>query len=1743
MASGEDTANIQPELKALVQKRGQIKSALTRFKKYVESVGGGNSLSQLELRLNNLKDTWAEFNSVQSHIELIDSSDAQENERGLIEDQYFELSAKALDYIKEFKLTPQPNTVPSNVNNSTPSTSAPQIRLPSLHLPTFSGKVEEWIPFSDSFKSLITSNDSLDTIQKLHYLKSSLKGEALNVISSLEVTASNYQIAWDLLENRYKNTRVIVHRHVRALFELPSVDSREPVTSLRQLMDSALMHIRALDALDQPTKHWDTLLIHLVTSKLSPSICKEWELSTVPDELPKFKQLSDFIQRRCQIMENSTRDRNTSKLSSSSPAVRPPTKTCLVTQSDGCRFCKGSHAIYKCPAIKETPWPERSKRIKSAGLCFNCLRPGHTVTQCRSSGCRLCARKHHTLLHHDDKLRHQLPTSEVTNPKKYPEEEVVVTHAVIGKEDSSHVILSTALVEIVSPHGRSTMCRALIDNGSQSCFMTEGLVQRLHLKKYSHSVQISGIDQCPVSANKVTYATVKSRISNFRAPLSFVVVPTITGHLPAHECRIDHLNIPSHIALADPSFNKPGPVDILLGQEIFWDLLCIGQIRSAGLPTLQKTRLGWIVGGRLVGDQHVSNNRKELFCNLATAEVVDQQLQRFWHLEETPKVKHLTSEELTCEDHFKTHTRRDPDGRYVVKMPLISDASDLGDSREMAMRRFMHLERKLQRSPDIQEQYKAFMAEYLELGHMEVVNNERQLCEPEYFLPHHPVMKISSSTTKLRVVFDASARTTSGKSLNEIQMVGPTVQSDLVSIILRSRTHNFVMTADLEKMYRQVRINSSQRNLLQIFWRNDPQQPLKEYRLTTVTYGTSSAAYLATRVLKQLASDEGASYPEAAKVTDRDFYVDDVMTGTPTLEEGIELQGQLINLLSKGGFNLRKWNANSDALLDNLPPELRERKAVELLKNDDASVKTLGLWWDAERDEFLFKHSADYVGSHKRLTKRVVLSEIARIFDPLGLLAPIIIRAKIQMQELWKIKIDWDESLPLYQETKWLQFLQCLQDLNHLRIPRQTTLREPSGTYELHGFSDASQQAYGGAVYLRHSNNDSIKVSLMCAKSRVAPLKSVSLPRLELCAALLTAELVSAVRATLNLTIDNTIYWTDSTVVIAWIKSEPARWTTFVANRVAKIQEIASSEWRHVSTHENPSDLLSRGTRASSLADSQLWWNGPTWLSSSVSQWPKSEVISNTHEHLPETRPSKISSLLITQADPQPSSALRDIINKYSSFNKLKRVLAYCLRFIQNSRAAKEDRILGALTPDEIEKATKKIIAHVQEQEFSEELKILTGKSGSRVAKLKSSISSLTPFIDSEGMIRVGGRIDESDLSYESKHQLLLPKAHRVTEMIAQEEHSRNMHCGPQALLYAIRQNFWPVSGRQLTRRIVHQCIRCFKARPREANQLMGNLPSTRLRPTRAFLHTGVDYCGPFLTKQSRRRNSQSNKSYVAVFVCLATKALHLELVSDATTDAFLAALRRFISRRGICAKILSDNGKNFVGANRQLRELRDLFEAESSRIIYEAAAEGIQWTFNPPYSPHMGGVWEAAVKSLKYHLHRIVGSASLTFEELSTIITQVEAVLNSRPLTPMSNNPTDLSVLTPAHFLIGNSLKAIPEPSLTLMQEGRLSRWQRLQQLLQHFWARWSSEYLNNLQQRRKWTSPSQQLTAGSLVLLKEDNTPPLTWPMGRIVRLHEGKDGLTRVVTVKTANAEVRRNVNKLCPLPIQTEIEEQH
>ncbi|XP_018396134.1 PREDICTED: uncharacterized protein LOC108774501 [Cyphomyrmex costatus] len=531
-----------------------------------------------------------------------------------------------------------------------------------------------------------------------------------------------------------------------------------------------------------------------------------------------------------------------------------------------------------------------------------------------------------------------------------------------------------------------------------------------------------------------------------------------------------------------------------------------------------------------------------------------------------------------------------------------------------------------------------------------------------------------------------------------------------------------------------------------------------------------------------------------------------------------------------------------------------------------------------------------------------------------------------------------------------------------------------------------------------------------------------------------------------------------------------------------------------------------------SLANLDIWWSGHRWLSLDRDQWPQSSASIQPIE-VPE-----------------------------------KKSKAYILRFVRNTRkingslksstvASKEvSCIIPPITVNEQHNATLLLVKLIQSTYYAKEL-ISFSKQG--VINKNSPILRLNPFIDDAGVLRVGGRLEASSLSYAAKHPILLPGHHPFSHLIISHEHEKNFHAGAQATLAATRQRYWMTSARNIVRQIVQRCITCFRSAPKPASTIMGNLPSSRITTShRVFERCGVDYAGPLYHKEGMRKNTKLIKCYMAVFVCMATKAVHLELAIDLSSNAFLNVFKRFIARRGCPSEIFSDNGLNFVGAERELNELSALLTDKKTQqqVSDQASKHGIQWHFIPPRAPHHGGLWEAAVKSAKQHLRKVTKDAHLRFEELETLLIQIEAILNSRPITPLSSDPRDLRVLIPGHFIIGSPLTAYPEESIDAIQMNRLSRWQHVQRLKQHFWKRWTREYLHQLQQRSKWKTEESTIKISQMVISIEDNQPPLSWVLGRIQDVHIGDDGIGRVATVYTTKGTYKRPITRLCLLPIE-------
>ncbi|CAK9813845.1 hypothetical protein ANTPLA_LOCUS8006 [Anthophora plagiata] len=1190
--------------------------------------------------------------------------------------------------------------------------------------------------------------------------------------------------------------------------------------------------------------------------------------------------------------------------------------------------------------------------------------------------------------------------------------------------------------------------------------------------------------------------------------MTFLALPKISSLIPSEPIDRSSIKIPHNIKLADPHFHRPAPIEALLGVGAALSLLCIGQINLSP-PNgpdlyLQKTRLGWVIGG----STPASNPIRSVYCH--TTSTLQNDIAKFWELEDGPQIQHLSKSEKACETHFKENTTRDAEGRYIVALPFNGKEQQLGESQSRAIKRFISLERKLQQEPETKRQYHEVMREYLDLGHMSKVKTG--LSPNGLYLPHHGVKKIASQTTKLRVVFDGSAETTTGISLNDTLHTGPKLQDDLLYILLRFRIHQYVLTGDIEKMYRQIIVRPEDRKYQCILWR-DSTGEISTYQLNTVTFGLSAAPFLAIRCLKQLALDEGHRFPHASTILQRDFYVDDALTGSSTIEEGLVLRKNLTRLLNLAGMKIRQWASNDRRLLQGLPENHINNK---LHLGESSTIKTLGIYWNSSDD--CIGYSVSTTADTTRVTKRSISSEIAKIYDPLGLLGPVVIVAKLLLQQIWTMKIDWDESLPMDLHTEWTRYYTQLPLLNNATFKRSTIIESPTNI-ELHGFCDASEKAYGACIYLRSIDvRGNIRVELLLAKSKVAPIKTQTIPRLELSGALLLSSLATTVQRALHVKVNRSIFWTDSTIVLHWINTSPHSLKTFVANRVSEIQTRTSiTDWRHVRTEDNPADLISRGQSAVEFLQPSIWQQGPAWLKEEESHWPTWDIKRPTTD--PEQKTAVC--LITTPID-------TSLLERYSSWGKLQRIIARCLRWKRCNTQK------GPLTVTELRQAHNRIIKLIQGLHFPEELQCLAKEKSNCIT---GKLQRLNPFVDQDGVLRVGGRLKHSLMPFSKKHPIILPKTF-VTRLIIENEHQIHLHAGVQATLYAVREKYWPIDGRGQVWKAIKNCIRCCRAQPLPTDYVMGDLPATRVIETRPFTNTGVDYCGPFFIKEKQHRNRNRVKVYIAVFVCLAVKAVHLELVSDLTSEAFIAALRRFIARRGFCVSIQSDNGTNFVGANNELRELYDLLRSDDhiNKVQTFLSNRLIQWHFIPPQAPHFGGLWEAAVKSLKYHLTRVVGAELFTFENFNTLVIEVESILNSRPLTPISSDPNDLLVLTPGHFLIGDSLMSLRERDFRDVPTNRLSHWQQIQKVKQFFWARWHREYLNELTTRSKWSSGSHNITKGAIVLLREDNIPPTQWALGRVTQIHPGSDGIVRAVTVKTATSVLVRSVKKLAPLPIE-------
>ncbi|CAG7724343.1 unnamed protein product, partial [Allacma fusca] len=1015
------------------------------------------------------------------------------------------------------------------------------------------------------------------------------------------ITDTNYESAWERVKIRYHNIREIVHSVIIKLISQPNLLVESPV-ALRNLVDVTNECVSSLKVLNHPVCE-DKVLVVVLLQKLDGETRKQWELSLTTTNPPTLKELMDFLEQRARAL---TTIEDCKDKSGSKSIKRPTTSTYVSQTSSTCILCGEDHYIARCNKYSSQSVESRVKIIKSNSLCYNCLKRGHSAASCTSkSRCQRCQKRHHTTVHTErSEEKPSTPTS------------VAVPSLTCTDNNNDNILLATALVKIGNAHGGQQPCRVLLDNASQRSFITEACVQNLGLSRVRARVDVAGVGGSinTTCRGKVVLRVSSFTLSRFESSVEALIISKITGDTPSFPLPRTTWPHISNLKLADPEFGTPGPIHILFGANVLNEFNLEGIHKGpTGTPAAYNTVFGWT----LLGSTSTLPTSSAV-SSLVIQDSLDAKLERFWRMEEVPSKSHLTEEESQCEDHF-THThQRDSSGKYIVELPFKQDRQRLGGSRGRAMIRFLQQEGRLQRNPLHKKLCVQFMREYEALGHMVQIPEDDILCQQRkcFYLPHHAVFKWTSTTTKCRVVFDASSKSTTGQSLNDGMMNGPTIQDPLFSHLLRFRSHIVPFIADIEKMYRMIGISRDHWNFQRILWREEPFHPLKEYWLTVVTFGMKPAPFLAIRCLRQCAEDERSRYPNAYNVVMRDFYVDNLMSGAHDVETAKTMVEELPAMLSRGNFNLREWFSPSKELLSTVPQHLRGNQHLINLDKED-TVGTLGLKWHHGFDSF--KYVVCLPKAHPVITKRTLASDVASLYDPLGWLAPIMVLPKDLITRCWQGRFDWDTELPAPIQEDWNSFRQALPKVQHLYIPR--CLSHPTAvSHQLLGFSDASEKAYAACVYIRAiMTNGEAQIDLATSKMKIAPVSQKSIPRLELCAAVLLSNLMATVSATIGL-------------------------------RVAVIQEAEIPiQWHHVPSELNPADCASRGVSPGELAALNMWWHGPSFLKRELP--PVSDTVIDIPERALEEEKAT-SKVMHVNTD-------NSLVSRFSSLQGLTRVISY----------------------------------------------------------------------------------------------------------------------------------------------------------------------------------------------------------------------------------------------------------------------------------------------------------------------------------------------------------------------------------------------------------------------------------------------------------------------------------------------------
>ncbi|XP_018395064.1 PREDICTED: uncharacterized protein LOC108773670 [Cyphomyrmex costatus] len=1590
-------------------------------------------------------------------------------------------------------------------------------KLPKIQLPQFGGELKDWLQFWSLFKH-IHEDTNITKEDKFQYLIQAMvkDSRASMLVNSFPPTATNYDKVISSLKARYGREDLLVEVYIREMLKLVlNQSAKSNSTSLSNIYDKLETQLRALESLGVTTDMCAAILYPLVESSLPEDLLRVWQrdaraLNAITSK-QRLEELMSFLHT-----EMMSEDRiamamsgfGISKEASNQDKYKKKTKTepkeiataagLIATKENKtlrCIFCEQEHDSTSCIKAKKMSYEDRSKIVKEKNACFYCVKTGHSCKYCRYRGkCEWCGKRHVLIMCRGTTSNAPMENKQTKESACTQEQSTLANISFTGE-----VFLQTLRVKLVH-QGKEQVVRAIIDTGSHRSYITDYYAEKMEFEIMGEQLIVhmlfGGAKSSP-STHKGYRVYVKSLDESYSCDFIALNQKSICEKVPSvskgpwlQELQQDGIKI-TDINTRNES------IGILIGADIAGKLLTgRRKVLKSGIIAFE-TLLGWTLMGKV---DTQTNPKEDTTLTVVSMFTEVENVADLWKLDTLgitdPIVKKSEDVRQTeVKENFWQTIKVNEESRYEVLLPWKEDHLPLTDNKKSAVRRLATTTKKL-KTLGLYDAYQEIFDDWLEEGIIEKVPY-KEVEKESYYLPHRGVTK-ENSTTKLRPVFDASARGENTLSLNHCLEKGPNLIELIPKILLRFRRRAVGLTSDIRRAFLQISITPSDRDVLRfLWWSKILSQEIEVYRHRRVIFGASCSPFLLGGTIEyhlERVSQKTENKKEKNFICQlkRSFYVDNCVTSVNSRNEAIEFEITARRIMAEGKFDLRGWEYTGQ-------------------EENPEWTSVLGLLWNKKRDTLKLTPTTLESQTTHQVTKRHILAAAQRVYDPIGVSAPISLEPKLLLQKLWSCKIGWDDEVPEEVKTDFNNWLQQLHWLKELCIPRWAFGPE-GGKISFHIFTDASQEAYAAAVFARTQTLDNVYVQLIQAKSRVTPTIKITIPRLELLAATIGARLWNSIKDTEDYGDAEVLYWSDSTTVLAWIQKNK-QWNTFVENRVKEIRLISNpQQWRHVPGSMNPADLPSRGCKAKQLVESR-WWEGPAWLKLPEEQWPSSDYNENETEINMETKKSNSNNRIEINASISTIQEAGWYMKNQSKYLRIVRTTAWVRRFLINCRAPQTSKLTGELSVEEFTKAELTVFRLVQEESFNKEN--------------EKWLSTLDIYTDENGLLRLRSSITNRIDEYDFRHPILLDPKHALVKKLIEYRHQQLKHAGTQTVMSNLRETFWIRSCRMAVRSVINSCWTCKRHRAKRADAIPGCLPQERIKEAKVFEITGIDYIGPLFIRKNQ-------KAWICLFTCAVYRAVHLELTTSLSTEAFLQVFRRFIARRGKPSIIYTDNGTNFVGTRNLLKKI------DWEKIKQFSSCQKISWRLNPPTAAWWGGWWERLVRIVKDLLKRTLKKACLYYEELNTVLCDVEAVINSRPLTYLAEDTTQLKPLTPAMFLqevTQNNVSDLDKIEVNLNRRMRYC-----QSLRDELRRRFRSEYLGQLAER-KIRGHNVPLKVGDIVLIGSNNRKRLDWPLARITEVYPGKDNIIRVAKVKTTTGELVRPIQHLYPLEMAEETKEEN